>query len=155
MPATTPRPPRAARAILGLATGLALVAITALPAVAEVKLPSGSGVQVGGELTNTVEIEKLSTSSDGPKARTTLRLGGVERSSARGSVTNTTEIGELILHAEGRGAVSETVIGTVRDVESGGSIANSVTVGSSLNVAIGDGARACTEIGTMGRATCR
>ena len=157
MSSTTLHQTRAGRSTLGIAAGLglALAALSALPAAAEVKLPSERGVEVGGALTNQQSIGSYSTSSDGANARTSLRINTVERSKARGSIKNTTEIGDLTLRAQGRDAVSQMVIGTIEDVEADGSITNSVTIGSSLNIAIGAGARACTEIGTMGKATCR
>jgi hypothetical protein len=163
MSSTTPHQTGAGRSILGIAAGLGLTlaALSALPAAAEVKLPSERGVEVrggvavGGALTNQQSIGSYSTSSDGANARTSLRIGTVERSKAGGSITNTTEIGDLTLRAQGRDAVSQMVVGTIEDVEADGSITNSVTIGSSLNIAIGAGARACTEIGTMGKATCR
>ena len=157
MSSTTSKQTRAGRIFLAGAAGLglALVAVSALPAAAEVQLPSGPGVTVGGDLTNQVSIRSTATSSDGQGAQTSLRVNEVERSRARGSITNTTEIDDLTLRAQGRDAASETLIGTIEDVEAGGSINNSVRIGSSLNIAIGAGARACTEIGTMGRATCR
>ena len=157
MPATTPNTTRASRTYRSLAAclGFALVAFTALPAAAEVRLPASGDAEVEGNVVKQLAIGSLTTSSDGERARTSLRLNEVEHSRARDGITNTIEIGDLTLRAQGRGAVSETVIGTVEGVEAEGAITNSVTIGSSLNIAIGGGARACTEIGTMGPSTCR
>lgn len=128
-----------------------LVALTALPAAAEVRLPAGDGVEVDGKLVNELQINTFSTTSDGEKATTTLRANTIERTRVGGNLTNRTTIDELTLRAEGRGASSTMAIGTISGVTTGGDLTNTVTLGTSMNVAIGSGARACTELGTLGR----
>lgn len=147
MPCTTRATPRRRSSCLVVC----LVALTALPAAAEVRLPAGDGVAVDGKLVNELQIKKSSATSDGEKASTTLRANTIERTRVGGNLTNRTTIDELTLRAEGRGATSTMAIGTISGVTTGGDLTNTVTLGTSTNVAIGAGARACTELGTLGR----
>lgn len=141
---------------LAFSLALCLGTLAALPTAAEVKLPGDGGVSVGGRLTNDLQIKEMSTTSDGEKARTTLRANTIENTAVGGDLTNRTRIDQLILRAQGQGAVSEMAIGTIADTAVGGDLDNSVVLGTSTNIAIGAGARACTELGTIGRSgICR
>jgi hypothetical protein len=154
MPATT-RDPLHCRA-LAIGFALCLGALTALPATAEVKVPDDGGVSVGGRLTNDLHIKEMSNTSDGEKARTTLRANTIENTAVGGNLTNQTTIDQLILSTQGQGAVSEIAIGVISDTAVGGDLDNSVVLGTSSTIAIGSGARACTELGTIGRSgICR
>lgn len=139
------------RLLLAASLGLWLGALPILPAAAEVRLPSDGGVSVGGRLTNDLQIKRMSSTSEGEKARSSLRTNTLENTAVGGDLTNQTTIDRLTLRAEGRGAVSEMAIGTITDTTVGGDLENSVVLGTSTNIAIGSGARACTELGTIGR----
>lgn len=152
MPAKSARHQHNRPITLGL--GLSLAVLFALPAAAEVKLPSDGAVTAGGRVVNELRIRELSSSATGEKATTTLRTNTISRSTVGGSLTNRTEIDALTMHAEGAGASSAMAIGTIDGVTTGGNLTNSVTLGTSTNIAIGAGARACMELGTLGVRFC-